>query len=67
MCKNDPLNFFIQSRCRLFKHFKHLPNFIISKLAQTYILQELVGGTREKIANNISDQIIKYGSLILFP
>ena len=48
------------------KQFKHLPNFVNSKLAQTYILKELVG-TREKIANNIGDQIIKYGSLILFP
>ena len=41
------------------KQCKHLPNFVISKLAQIYILQELVG-TREKIANNIGDQIIKY-------
>ena len=34
--------------------------YLISKLAKTYIVQGLVG-TREKIANSISDQIIKYG------
>ena len=37
-----------------------LLNFVISKLAQTYIVQELVG-TLEKVANSTSDQVMKYG------
>ena len=41
--------------------FKSSSNiYLISKLAKTYIVQGLVG-TREKIANISSDQIIKYG------
>lgn len=39
---------------------KHLLNFVISKLAQAHNVQKLLG-TPEKIANSISDQIIKYG------
>ena len=44
----------------LMSSFKNSSNiYLISKLAKTYIVQGLIG-TREKIANSISDQIIKY-------
>ena len=39
--------------------------YSISKLAKTYIVQGLVG-TREKIANSTSDQIIKYDKFEFF-
>ena len=41
--------------------FKNTSNiYLILKLAKSYIVHGLVG-TREKIANSTSDQIIKYG------
>ena len=44
----------------LFKNSSNIYYFVISKLAQTYIVQELFG-TGEKIANSTSDQIVNYG------
>ena len=47
--------------------FKNSSNiYLISKLAKTYIVQGLFG-ISEKIANNTSDQIIKYGKLEFIP
>ena len=47
--------------------FKNGSNiYLISKLAKTYIVQGLFG-IREKIANNTSDQIIKYGQFEFIP
>ena len=47
--------------------FKNSSNiYLISKLAKTYIMQGLFD-IREKIANNTSDQIIKYGKFEFIP
>ena len=48
-----------------FKNSSNIYYFVISKLAQTYLAQELFG-TGEKIGNGTSDQIIKYGKFDFF-